>query len=60
MQPKKKKKSEINDNDVYGKNVRIPLNEFNLIKAYVDQHNYKLGGFLATAGIEKMQRDKSK
>lgn len=56
----KSKKKGITDSDVYGKNVRIPLNEFNIIKQYTDQHNYKIGGFIATAAIEKIERDKSK
>lgn len=58
MATKKKKGKGINDNDIYGKNVRIPLNEFNIIKKYVDDNNYKLGGFLAAAAIEKIQKSK--
>lgn len=54
------KKKGITDGDIYGKNVRIPLNEFNIIKKYTDEHNYKLGGFIATAAIEKIQREKLK
>lgn len=60
MQQKKKKKLGISDSDIYGKNVRIPLNEFNLIKSYTDEHNYKIGGFIATAALEKIQREKLK
>lgn len=58
--PKKKiEKKGISDNDQYGKNVRIPLNEFNIIKKFVDDHNYKLGGFIAAAAIEKIEREKN-
>jgi len=57
---KKPKTKGISDSDVYGKNVRIPLNEFNIIKKYTDENNYKIGGFIATAAIEKIQREKSK
>lgn len=56
----KKKTKGINDNDIYGKNIRIPLNEFNIIKKYVDENNYKIGGFIAAAAIEKIQREKAK
>lgn len=59
MAKQKIKKKAINDGDIYGKNVRIPLNEFNIIKSYVDEHNYKLGGFIASAAMEKIQREKS-
>lgn len=54
----KSKKKSITDSDVYGKNVRIPLNEFNIIKKYTDQNNYKIGGFIATAALEKIERDR--
>jgi hypothetical protein len=60
MAKTKLNKKHISDNDIYGKNVRIPLNEFNIIKKYVDAHNYKLGGFIAAAAIEKIQRDQTK
>lgn len=56
----KSKKKGITDSDIYGKNVRIPLNEFNIIKKYAEEHNYKLGGFFATAAIEKIEREKLK
>ncbi len=60
MATKKKKKPGINDSDIYGKNVRIPLNEFNMIKSYTDAHNYKIGGFIATAAIEKISKENKK
>lgn len=60
MGKSKIKKKQIVDSDFYGKNVRIPLNEFNIIKSYVEEHNYKMGGFIASAAIEKIERDKSK
>jgi hypothetical protein len=58
MIKKKKKTTTISDSDRWGKNVKIPLNEFNIIKKYVDDHQYKLGGFVALAAIEKINRDK--
>lgn len=39
-----------------GKNIRIPEKEFEIIKEYVDLHNHKIGGFMATATIEKINK----
>lgn len=50
MIKKKKKKTA-------GKNVRISESDFLKIKKYTDEHNYKLGGFIANAAIEKIERD---
>jgi lipid-binding SYLF domain-containing protein len=40
----------------YGKNVRIPLNEYNTIKEFVTEKKYTLGGFIALAALEKIGR----
>jgi uncharacterized protein YunC (DUF1805 family) len=51
-----KKVSAINDNDYYGKNVRVPLNEYNMVKSFVRKAGYTMGGFFAVAAMEKMER----
>jgi hypothetical protein len=48
--------SKVSDNK-HGQNIRVPLDDFYMIKSYVDDHNYKLGGFLAAAAIEKIARE---
>ena|SRR5687768_14924380 len=48
----------VSNND-YGQNIRVPLNEFNTIKKYVTEKNYKIGKFLAAAAIEKIERLKN-
>lgn len=53
MQGKKKKEET-------GKNVKIPIKEFNIIRKFTKDFNYKIGGFIATAAIEKIEREKSK
>lgn len=50
----KKKKEET------GKNVKIPIKEFEIIRQYAKINNYKIGGFVATAAIEKIEREKQK
>jgi hypothetical protein len=50
--------SKVSDNK-YGQNIRVPLSDFYFIKSYVEEHNYKLGGFLASAAIEKIAREKA-
>lgn len=43
-----------------GKNIRIPEKYFDIIKKFVDSNNYKLGGFVAAAAMEKIDREKAK
>lgn len=43
-----------------GKNIKIPIAEFDIIKKYAKDNNYKIGGFVASAAIEKIEREKSK
>jgi len=40
-----------------GKNIRISDSAYLVIKKYVDQHNYKIGGFIESAAIEKIKND---
>ena len=42
--------------DEAGKNVRIPIEEYNTIKAFVKEKKYTLGGFIAIAALEKIGR----
>lgn len=48
-----KKRSE-QDN---GKNIRIPSSDYDIIKKYVEQHNYKIGRFMASIVVEKIQNE---
>jgi hypothetical protein len=50
-----RKKKEVKDQ---GRNVRIPTKEFLRIKKYAQDHNYKLGGFVTQAAIEKIENGK--
>lgn len=53
--PKKKYKYNT-DYSQYGNNVRIPPDEYQIIKEYTKKKNYKLGNFIATAAVEKIGR----
>lgn len=49
----KQKKSKVDK----GKNVRLSSDGFKKIKSFVDQHNYKLGGFVESAVLEKIEKE---
>jgi uncharacterized protein (DUF1778 family) len=41
-------------------NVKIPMQEYKAIKEHASKHNYKIGGFVTSAAIEKIEKEKIK